>query len=45
MPVCIVGAGVAGLYAGMILKSLGIPFKILELSGRGGGMYHWILFL
>jgi heterodisulfide reductase subunit A-like polyferredoxin len=37
-PVCIVGAGVAGLYTAMILKSLGIPYDILELSDHVGGI-------
>ncbi|KZV87220.1 hypothetical protein EXIGLDRAFT_752364 [Exidia glandulosa HHB12029] len=36
-PVGIVGAGVAGLYTAMILDSLGIPFEIIEQSGRVGG--------
>lgn len=33
----ILGAGVGGLYAAMMLKSLGIPFQILEGSDRVGG--------
>ncbi|KAG8916609.1 hypothetical protein FRC01_002961 [Tulasnella sp. 417] len=36
-PVAILGAGVGGLYAAMILESLGIPFDILEATGRTGG--------
>ena len=36
-PVVIIGAGVGGLYAAMILKSLGIPYQVLEASGRTGG--------
>ncbi|KAG8975278.1 hypothetical protein FRC05_006221 [Tulasnella sp. 425] len=36
-PVAILGAGVGGLYAAMILESLGIPFEILEATGRTGG--------
>ncbi|KIO34441.1 hypothetical protein M407DRAFT_16957 [Tulasnella calospora MUT 4182] len=36
-PVAILGAGVGGLYAAMILKCLGIPFDILEATGRTGG--------
>ena len=36
-PVAIIGAGVGGLYAAMILKSLEIPYQILEASGRTGG--------
>lgn len=35
-PVCIVGAGVAGLYTAMILQSLNIPYTILEVSGFNG---------
>ncbi|KIO34440.1 hypothetical protein M407DRAFT_64242 [Tulasnella calospora MUT 4182] len=36
-PVGIMGAGVGGLYAAMILQSLGIPCEILEASERVGG--------
>jgi heterodisulfide reductase subunit A-like polyferredoxin len=36
-PVCIIGAGPAGLYTAMILQSLGIPYRLLEASGRVGG--------
>jgi len=36
-PVCIVGAGVSGLYTAMILDSLGINYEILEASERYGG--------
>lgn len=39
-PVGIIGAGAAGLYAGMILDTLGIPYEILEASGRVGGRLH-----
>ncbi|EIN12605.1 amine oxidase [Punctularia strigosozonata HHB-11173 SS5] len=39
-PVCIIGAGVAGLYTAMILKSLNIPYEILELSGDVGGRLY-----
>ena len=35
--VLIIGAGAAGLYAGFILKSMGIDFEILEASGQIGG--------
>lgn len=35
--VIIIGAGAAGLYAGHILKSKGIDFKILEASNKIGG--------
>lgn len=38
-PVCIVGAGVAGLYTAMILQSLGIPYKIFESSNKVGGEF------
>lgn len=33
----IVGAGIAGLHAGHILKKAGIEFKIFEASNRAGG--------
>ncbi|GAM26627.1 hypothetical protein SAMD00019534_098020 [Acytostelium subglobosum LB1] len=33
----IIGAGMAGLYAGMIFKELGIDFEIMEASNRVGG--------
>ncbi|KAK7686113.1 hypothetical protein QCA50_010925 [Cerrena zonata] len=36
-PICIVGAGAAGLYAAMILQDLGIEYEILEASDRVGG--------
>lgn len=35
--VIIIGAGVAGLYAGYLLKEKGIQFTILEASNRAGG--------
>ncbi len=35
--VAIVGAGIGGLYAGLILQSLGISFKIFEMDDRVGG--------
>lgn len=35
--VIIIGAGAAGLYAGYILKSMGIDFKIIEASSKSGG--------
>jgi lysine-specific histone demethylase 1B len=35
--VIIIGAGAAGLYAGYILKSKGINFKIIEASNKIGG--------
>ncbi|KAG8950361.1 hypothetical protein FRC04_007803 [Tulasnella sp. 424] len=37
VPVGIIGAGVGGLYAALILQSLGIPCEILEASERVGG--------
>lgn len=36
-PVCIVGAGVAGIGAARSLKAAGIPVVILEARGRPGG--------
>ena len=36
-PVIIIGAGLAGLYAGLLLKQRGIDFNILEASQRIGG--------
>lgn len=33
----ILGAGTGGLYAGMMLTTLGIPFEILEAQDRTGG--------
>ncbi|MCB9235576.1 MAG: FAD-dependent oxidoreductase [Bacteroidia bacterium] len=35
--VVIIGAGVAGLYAGYLLRNYGIDFLILEASDRAGG--------
>ena len=35
--VCIVGAGMAGLYAALILDHLGVPYDILEAADRPGG--------
>lgn len=35
--VVIVGAGISGLYAGLLLKQKGIPFSIVEASSRLGG--------
>ena len=37
LPICIVGAGCAGLYAAMILDTLGIEYEILESNSRIGG--------
>ncbi|KAG0000571.1 hypothetical protein BGZ79_005772 [Entomortierella chlamydospora] len=36
----IVGGGFAGLYAGLILQSLGIEFELFESSDRVGGRIH-----
>ena len=33
----IVGAGASGLYAAILLQSLGIEYEILEASDRSGG--------
>ncbi|KAG9124514.1 hypothetical protein FRC07_011336 [Ceratobasidium sp. 392] len=40
MHVAIVGAGVAGLYASMILQSVGIKVDVLEASDRTGGRLY-----
>lgn len=37
LPVGIIGAGVSGLYIGMMLESLGIKYEIMEGSDRIGG--------
>jgi monoamine oxidase len=37
LPICIIGAGAAGLAAALMLQSLGKPFEILEASNRIGG--------
>ncbi|WP_227008422.1 NAD(P)-binding protein [Pseudoalteromonas luteoviolacea] len=36
-PVIIIGAGVAGLVSGYLLKQQGVSFKILEASSNYGG--------
>lgn len=36
-PICIIGAGTAGLYAAMILEDLGLKYEILEASDHVGG--------
>ncbi len=36
----IVGGGFSGLYAGLILQSLGIEFELFEASNRVGGRIH-----
>ncbi|KAI0410483.1 FAD/NAD(P)-binding domain-containing protein [Xylaria grammica] len=38
--VCIVGAGIAGLYIAMILDKLGITYDILEANSRVGGRVY-----
>ncbi|KAL8943789.1 MAG: hypothetical protein Q9211_000872 [Gyalolechia sp. 1 TL-2023] len=35
--ICIVGAGISGLYAGLILDHLGVAYDLLEASPRPGG--------
>lgn len=35
--VCIVGAGISGLYSALILDHLGVPYDILEAADRPGG--------
>jgi hypothetical protein len=40
LPVCIVGAGVSGLYIAMMLDSLGIKYELTEGSGRTGGRLY-----
>lgn len=39
IPVCIIGAGMAGLYTAMILQDLGIPYHIVDadVQQRVGG--------
>ena len=37
VPVGILGGGMAGLYAAMMLAQRGIPFQILEATDRVGG--------
>ncbi|CUS12591.1 unnamed protein product [Tuber aestivum] len=40
LPVCIIGAGVAGLYTAMVLDDFDIPYEIIEASDRHGGRVH-----
>ena len=40
LPVCIIGAGVSGLYIAMMLDSLGIKYELIEGSGRTGGRLY-----
>ena len=42
LPVCIIGAGTAGLYTAMILESLGIDYQIVDADTRdriGGRLF------
>lgn len=39
-PVCIIGAGMAGLYAAMHLDKMGIDYEIFEASDRPGGRVY-----
>jgi lysine-specific histone demethylase 1B len=40
--VLVIGAGVAGLYAGNTLQTMGIDFQILEASSSIGGRVGWL---
>jgi len=43
-PVCIIGAGTAGLYTAMILESLGIDYQIVDAGTRervGGRLFTY----
>lgn len=40
LPVCIIGAGVSGLYIAMMLDSLGIKYDLTEGSSRIGGRLY-----
>ena len=44
LPVCIIGAGMAGLYTAMIFESLGIPYQIIDADTRqrvGGRLFTY----
>ncbi|KAF9645107.1 amine oxidase [Thelephora ganbajun] len=44
LPVCIIGAGVAGLYTAMIFESLGIPYQIVDADTKdrvGGRLFTY----
>lgn len=38
--VCVIGAGMGGLNAGVMLKKAGLPFTILEKNAEVGGTWH-----
>ena len=40
LTVGIIGAGASGLYAGVLLQSLGIDYEILEANDRAGGRIY-----
>jgi hypothetical protein len=40
-PVCVVGAGPAGLSAAVALKRRGIPFRVLDAGRRPGGIWDF----
>lgn len=44
LPVCIIGAGMAGLYTAMIFESLGISYQIVDADKRervGGRLFTY----
>lgn len=44
LPICIIGAGIAGLYTAMILESLGIAYQIVDADTRervGGRLFTY----
>ena len=44
LPICIIGAGTAGLYTAMILESLGISYQIVDADTRervGGRLFTY----
>ena len=44
LPVCIIGAGVAGLYTAMIFESLGISYRIVDADTQehvGGRLFTY----
>jgi protoporphyrinogen oxidase len=42
LPVVVLGAGAAGLFAAWRLRSHGLPVLLLEARPRGGGLLDWI---